>query len=574
VLPDFVLTAANADAVATLCRLLEGMPLALEMAAAWVRTLPPARMLEHLEGNVTRLSSRRRDLPARQRSLSATIEWSYELLEPGLRALFSRLSVFRGGWTHESAEQVCGEGVGYRGIEVLGTGSASHIEERATSVSPQHPDTSIPDTQYPDLLDSLTDLVDKSLVIYEDAEPEGRYRMLEPLREFAADRLTESGERPAFVRRHIAFVYNLALEAGRGRQGHSDSGALARLLRETDNLRAALDGCRELEDVELELRLAGSLRVFWSASGLIAEGRRQLQEALMHPGAQEPTVARSLALRTMGYLAQLQNDRTMARSCFEQALEILRARDDQAGVPAVLGHLAWLSREEHRDKEAHSLLTEALAGYRRLGHQEGIAQCLGNLGVLALDRNDTVTARAHLEEAISLCRQQENIYHLAAYLGMLGNLETTEGRLAAASASLEEALVIQRSLQDRSGIACTLLPLGFLRRKQGDEVAAEAHLRECLTLSREMNVPSLILDTLWALAELCQRRHPKIAALLMAAVNAQRAALNLPSEPNGHNDDPLPTGLKSSLEPAEYEAACREGAELTLDQATDLALAL
>ncbi len=569
VLPDFDLTPRNRDAVVALCRRLEGMPLAIEMAAAWVRTLPPARMLEHLKGRITKLTDRRRDLPARQRSLSAAIEWSYDLLEPDLRLLYARLAVFRRGWTLEAAEAVCADPPGL---------AAQSAPELAAVRSALHPSSFIPDPSGivldpSEILDLLTGLVEKSLVVFEEREEAGRYRMLEPQREYAAEKLAESGTRLEMVRRHIAYFRDLARETVRSPAGVNPVTERA-LQMEKNNLRAALDGCREIEDVESELRLVVALKLYWAMSGLLSEGRRRLQEALSRPGAQERTALRANALQAEGSLAQIQNDQTIARRRFEEALEIQRERDDRAGITTTLSCLGWLARVEGRIEEARALFEEALAGYRALGRRHGVAQCLGNLGVVAFDQQDYATARERIQECISIYRALEGHYHVAAYLGVLGDLESIDNRLQPARACLEEALTIQRDTEDRSGMICTLLPLGALRRKLGDEEMAEAHLCEAIELSREMGIPGLLADGLELLALLWRRRRPEQSVLLASTVQAQRAALNLlRSATEEYARAALLSALQAELPPEAFETAFQRGALLTLAQAADHALA-
>ena len=365
--PDFAVTAATAGAVARLCRRLEGMPLAIEMAGAWAKTLPPAAMLERLERQLELLTSRRRDLPPRHQSLRATIEWSYALLPAKLQNFFAALSGFRGGWTLAAAEAVCGA----------------------------------------DALVSLSELADRSLLVWDealvDAGGGGRYRLLEPLREFAEEKLSESGAAARVRRAHAAYFLALAEEARSRCEGPQEALWLDRLESEIENLRAALQWCWDTGDspgggeaAQMLLRLATALDRFWNIRGYGTDRCHWLEGSLSK--APERTPARARALCVAGQLARGLGDPERARQHLEESLAIMRERGNGRGIAEVLMGLGMVATYHGDLDAARALHEESLALLRALGDKAGVAQSLYHLGDLARSRGDGGQARALWEE--------------------------------------------------------------------------------------------------------------------------------------------------------------------------------
>jgi predicted ATPase/DNA-binding SARP family transcriptional activator len=402
--PDFAVTERNAEAVAGLCRKLEGMPLAIEMAAAWVKTLPPGRMLERLEHRLELLVSRRRDLPARHQSLRATIEWSYELLSPELQACFARLSVFRGGCSLEAAEAVCG-------------GEALRL---------------------------LSELQEQSLLGMVEGQEEGRYRLLEPLREFAGEKLEERGETGEVRARHAAFFLALA-EEPEGNQGTSAWWEwLARLEREYDNLGAVLDWSLAEERIEEALRLASALAALWENRGPLSEGRRRLAQVLARAPGQ--TRAWANALQEAGALALLQGDVAAARSFFEQSLTIWQALADKPEIARLLHSLGDVVGRADWEA-ARAYYEQSLALKQEVGDRKGSAASLCNLGYIAVKQGDLCRARTLFEEAVAIDREfgERGGDAPVALSGVLSDL----GEHARARVLLTESLLAAQELGNR-----------------------------------------------------------------------------------------------------------------------------
>jgi predicted ATPase/class 3 adenylate cyclase len=453
--PDFTLTARNGAAVADVCRRLDGLPLALELAAARVKLLPPQALLARLDRRLPLLTGGPRDAPARQQTLRSAIAWSHALLPPEGQTLFRRLAVFADGCTPEAAEAVCA-GPG-RELESARDGS-----ERARRPAPASELA---------VLDGLAALVDASL-LRQEAQPDGspRLLMLETFREYAAEQLEASGEEAALRGRHAAYYLALA-ESPTGRAaawaGWQDHVRwLDQLAADHGNLRAALRWCRDQQATEDCLRLAAALGPFWHERGHWDEGRRWLRRALALPGAAAPTPARAAALHRAGVLAMEQ------------------------GVP----------------DEARALLEESAALQRALGSREGRARVLHTLGGLAETQGDPA-ARARFTEALSLFRALGDERAVANTLAPLAAVDVREGRYEDARRRLNESLAIRRRLGDRPGAAHTTFVLGRLARAQRDPAAARAHFEGSLLVFRELDLRSEIPGPLLALAELAEQAH-------------------------------------------------------------------
>lgn len=450
--PDFQVTNGNAAAVAELCDRLEGIPLAIELAAARAQVLTPMQMLAQLSQRFEFLVGRRRGVAERQRTLRATLDWSYRLLSPELQRFFAHLSVFRGGWTAEAAEAVCDE---------------------------------------PLALDYLAQLRECSLVLSEEVAlgglPEMRFSMLETLREYGQERLLDSGGAELVRGQHRDWFLELAEQAQGKLYGPEETAWLNRLETEHDNLRAALGWCgEEAEGAEAGFRLVGSLLDFWWLHGHYSEGRERLSLALSR--AVEPTQARADTLRAAAYLAFLQGDLTVVRAYCEEALSICQKLANKIGVVNMSLGLAELAASQSDYATAGVLLEEALAVSRETGSNHCVAEVLSSLGYLAHCQGDLAVARSFCEEGLALKRDIGNKQDIAYALRDLGILYRDQGDPAAACSLIEEALAMLRELGDKQGCALLLVSLGGLVRKQGDFQRAHALYEECLALDQERNV--------------------------------------------------------------------------------------
>jgi len=463
---QFALTEENAQAVVQVCRRLDGIPLALELAAARVKALPVEEIARRLDDRFRLLTSGSRTSLPRHQTLEALVDWSYEHLEPAEQTLFRRLSVYAGGWTLESAEVVCS-----------GDGSEAL-----------------------DVLDLMSRLVERSLVTMDAASSqagETRYGMLETLRAYAHERMLEDGDQ-AVALRHGEYYLALAEEAEAHLVwGEEQTAWFSRLGREHDNLRAALEGfIREGGDPERALRLVGTLGPYWTYRGHWTEGRHACRRALATAGAAGGTPARAKALSWAGMLAFQQSDHEPARLAHEESLAIRKELGDERGVAESLHNLAMIERDPDRQR---ALYEESLAIAGRVEDKAQVTRTLNNLGILALIQGDHPRARALFEEALVLLRETRNRSGEAVTLGNLGEISLKEGDYAQARSLYEECRAISGELRDPQSEAWSLNCLGRAAADQGDLAAARESLSESLSMSREIGDRGL---ECWSLADL------------------------------------------------------------------------
>jgi predicted ATPase/class 3 adenylate cyclase len=461
--PDFVVTNANAPAVAELCHRLDGLPLALELAAARVALLPPTALLARLERRLPLLRGGPRDAPARQQTLRATLDWSHDLLDAAERALFRRLAVFSGGCTLVAAAAVCGAG--------------------------EDPPL--------DILEGLASLVEKSLV-RQDADPGGgaRLGMLETVREFALERLEQSGEAEAVRGRHAAHYVALAEAAETRLLGSDQEAWLDRLGTEHENVRAVLRWALEGGDARAALRLAGALRLFWYWRGHYTEGRRWLAELLRAPLASASddisgrmAQARARVLLAAGFLAHRQGDPVAAEPLFQEGLAAYRKLGHGTGVAEALSHLGNVALLRGDYATARSCHEESLAVREQLGDRIGVSSSLHDLGTLAQAEGDHASARTRYEESLALSRELGSPLGTASSLRGLGWLALLQGDLTAARARFEEQLAAWRAVGQKLGTAQALFGLANVAEQQGDFPRAAELLAESTALSRELSHP-------------------------------------------------------------------------------------
>jgi predicted ATPase/DNA-binding SARP family transcriptional activator len=457
---SFALNEKNARMVAQVCHRLEGIPLAIELAAARVKVLTAEQIAARLEDYLGLLTRGSRTAQLRQQTLRATLDWSYELLTQAERSLLKRLSVFVGGCCLKAAEQIC---------------AGEDVEEEQ-------------------VLDLLASLVGKSLILFEAREQaEGRYRLLEMVRQYAAESLQKSGEAEQIRIRYRDWFLALAEEAEPNLKGAEQSNWLQRLEREHANLRAALIFSEtDAQGARAGLRLAGALYRFWQLRGDFSEGRGYLGKALAREGAQEATVARAKALNGAGGLAFSQGDYTSARALYEQAWMIQRELGDQAGIAASLIGLGNVAHSQGNQEAARTLYEDSLAIRRERGDRWGIANSLSNLGNVAYSLRDYGAARALYEESLAMNQELGDKAGIANSLYNLGCLAHVQGDPSLAKSLFEESLAIRRAWGDKATIANLLYNLGNVAHTQGDYAAAGALLQESLTLYREIGHPFII----------------------------------------------------------------------------------
>jgi len=556
---DFTLTDESAPAVAEICDCLDGLPLALELAAPRIRMLTPQALLEQLGDRLKLLTGGARDLPIRQQTLRHTIDWSYNLLDVGEQVLFRRLGVFVGGCSLEAVEAVC-VGVGRSRV---GLGSAS----RSPNSQPPTP-----------VLDRMAALVDKSLLCQEAGTDGGpRFVMLETIRAYALDLLVASGEEAAVRQRHALYYLTLVERAEPLLHGAEQQAWLDRLDVEYDNVRAVLAWSQvAVNGAALGLRLAAALLPFWQIGGRLSEGREQLTRMLAHPEATAPTVACARALFAVGFLAGSQGDFALASARLTESQTLSRTLRYQQGIAYAhygLGFVAWLQGEYAAACARH---TESLTIFRQLGERWPIALTLFALGSAELYLDAHKRAVALLEESLQLFRElgdQVMYSHALLDLGYAGRLQ---GDNARAAASYAESLAVFQNLGHMWGIAAVQLALGYLAQAQGDAPRAAACFAESLVRYRELGHQEGIAVCLAGSAGVAgSLGQPVRAARLFGAAEGLRArigALGQPIERAAY--DASLASVRGQLNQETFAAAWAEGRMLTIEQSIAEALAV
>jgi predicted ATPase/DNA-binding XRE family transcriptional regulator len=451
--PTFALTEAVAPLVAELCVRLDGLPLAIELAAPRLKVFSIAALVAHLQDRLALLTGGARDLPERQQTMRQAIGWSYALLSADQQQFFRRLAVFAGSWTLAAAEQICGAGG-----------------------EPPRP-----------LLDQVATLVDQSLVqLVTPPDSEApRFQLLETLRSYGLEQLEQAGEAEAQRHRHLVYYLALAEEADSALYGNEQTRWLERLTQEQSNLQAALGWARAQGEVELWLRLASSLWFFWYLRGHLSEGRRWLEEALVCSAASPERVrapVRARALKAVGTLAHGQGAYVQARTWLEESAVLFRQLGDQRSLSAALNNLALVEEAQGDYPRAKALHEESLALRRARGDRIGLAASLVNLGTVATHLGELSQAEQAFAESLLLFQEIGDRDGVAIALTNLGDLLWHRGHPAEAERLLQEALQIFRELDDPLGSALVLTSLGQVARFQGALEAGRTYFTESLTL--------------------------------------------------------------------------------------------
>ena len=570
--PDFQVTPQNAGAVAAVCGSLEGLPLALELAAARIQALSPEQMQKQLAARLNFLTSRRRDLPPRHRSLRAALEWSAHLLSPEQTRFFVQLSVFRGGWTLEAAADVC--------------------------------EVSSP-------LDLLEQLCGRSLIRSEESPRGMRFRMLESLREFGEEQLSLP-ERQALGRRHAGYFQQLASQMGKLWYGPQQNLGLEALAADYDNLRAALSFCRgdllpdwnapQWNGADTGLRLAAALGDYWTTRGMMREGLDWLDGALL--GGGDPDVraaalaqagwlaaglsdfaqanraltesialsrrlgdnaARTSALRLRGTAFLWKGDFEEAKADLEEALALSRVRSDTRVLGVVLNSLGVLANEWKADNvRAKEYYEEALPLLLKAGDRQRASYCLHNLGNIAHDDGESTRAVAQLRHSLALAEELGDEWHRAYCLRSLGEVFFDLGEMENASALLEEGLALCRRLGDRMTAGGTLLILARVRRKQGRFADAAAEAQAALRLYAAVDRPDGVMRSWLNLADTAAAEaHWETVSCLLSAATASLPAF--PTDGERDHADALCRTARAALSPAAFSAAWAKGRTLICD---------
>src|SRR5215204_1538623 len=536
----FSLTDENAPAVAEICARLDGLPLAIELAAARTKLLSPQAMCSRLGDPLKFLTGGARDLPERQRTLRGAIAWSHALLDEGEQALFARLSVFSGGCALEAVEAIC-DAVGDLLVDVF---------------------------------EGLSSLVDKSILRQEEGvEGEPRFVMLETIREYARERLEFSGEAAEIRRLHAEYFLALAEQGVSEQQGPEETAWLERLDLEHDNMRAALSWMLESEEAEPGLRLSGALWGFWWMRGHYSEGRRWLEEALAKDG--RASAARAKALEGVGWLADDQGDIDRAVAVAEEGLNLGARVKIESSVTASFLRMRGSAAYVHGDHEqAARLYKESLALSREARDERGVASSLLQLGNVSGDRGNHEEAKTFYEEGLTLSRKLDDKALLASALISVGAEFLLQGDPERGAMLNEEAAELYRERGNRGHLQYALDNLGWAALVRGDQQQAEGLHRESLALSGQLGDKLVAAEALEGLAcSASARGEAERVARLFGAAEALREVVGYRQEPREHAlRKSYLVAARTRLSKARWEAAWTEGRRLGFEEAIAYAL--
>jgi tetratricopeptide (TPR) repeat protein len=520
--PGFSLTEENAGAVAQICAHLDGLPLLIELAAAHIRSLSPQAILSRLANRLALLAHGPRDLPARQQTLRNTLDWSYDLLDPAEKRLFAWLAVFTGGCTAEAAEAICDGGDDGQDARLPNTQDAAATDPAG-------------------VLLCLESLLDKSLLqLQETPEGESRHTMLDTIREYALERLSECDpqETEAIRKRHATYYLRLAQIAAPELTGVQQALWLDRLEREHGNLRSALQWTLDSADMLLAAQLCGALWHFWAMHGHLEEGRGWLQRTRALAANGKDCLSPSLQAMLFsgeGSLAYYQGDEATARQLFERGLALSREAEDR-----------W-----------------------------GMAFALDGLGALAASRGDYGRAASTSEQSLHISREIGDTWLSGITLLNLGEIARAQGDYLRVLACYEEGLALLRERGDRLFAAIALHDLGQVAQDQGQYDRARAIHTESLSLCRELGSQRGIAMCLEKLAGIAaMQAQPERAAQLLGAANALRKAIGTPMGVADRRDHERIVGaVRAGLTENEFVQAWEQGKAMTLEQALACALA-
>jgi non-specific serine/threonine protein kinase len=539
--PGFEPSGADADAVAEICARLDGLPLAIELAAARVRLLSPAEMLSRLDRRLALLTSAEQDVPSRHRTMRGTVEWSYDLLDEPAKVLLARLAVFSGGWRMAAAEAVC-------------------VQE--------------PELDSYALLDATSALVDGSLVRSgAGAGGEPRFELLQLVQEFGLYQLIERGELETFRRRHAEHYAALAEEAEPEITGADQVAWLRRLAEETGNLRAALRFSEDSGELELGLRVAGALTRFWSVQGLMTEIRAWLSRALPNAFVVDAPV-RARARFAAGHAALGQGDFAAAAAEFEAALEAYRELDDDRGQAACLAQLGWLASARGDVDAASASSARSLAVAEELGAWDVASVARSTLGDLAAQRGAYPQAAELHEQSLTLRRRLGDRRNMANALLSLGRVELLRADPARAATLTEEGLSLAREVDDTWSISVGTATLGLLALDAGQLEQARSYLTDALELAWRRGDDRNVTESLFALAAVAAPAGDvRAATRIWGAAEAIRDSIGAsPSPTERALEDRYLSGLRHALGTTAFESERRAGAALPREQAVDRAL--
>ncbi len=532
----FHLTSRNAADVVEICRQLDGIALAIEMAAARLRSLSVSEIRNRLDDRFRLLKSGSRGVLPRQQTLRAAIDWSFDQLSEAERNVLLKVSVFSGGWTVEAAEAVVG-----------GSSSDEAVE------------------------DLLAGLVDKSLVVAEVSHDSSRFRLLETVRQYAQFRLLEEEQTEVVRARHRDYFLEFALELRPKLMGADQAHWLSKLDSEHDNFRQAMRFCLETPDGGVPgLRLAGAIVRFWLIRGHYTEGRASVGQLMTHPSAQGRTADRAIALNGTGLLAWRQSDYRGAQALYEESISISRELGSQIDVARALNNLALITRDLGDYDSARTMHEESIGIFRESGDRLITATCLSNLGVVNHYQGDFDSARAAFEEGLAVQRELGDRSAMCVSLNSLGEVALDQGDLELARLCHEEGLSIAGEISDDYGRATHRYGLGRASALRGDLAEGWSMVMESLETMISLGERTLATDHLAVLASLRREfDQPEPAVRLFAARASlrDRTGSPLPEYAQKRMEAEL-AELRQSLGAEAYDQAWREGGGMSMEAAT------
>ncbi len=528
---DFEITEDNAPAIAGICVKLDGLPLAIELAAARSRVLAPQAMLERLTSRLKVLTAGARDLPARQQTMLGAIGWSYDQLNEDEQHLFWRLGAFVGGWTLEAAEEVCGEELSL------------------------------------DTLNGLESLLDKSLIRRTDAR-DVRFSMLEVIREFAAEKLAESGEAETVRKRHLTHILAFAQRAGSEADGEHEAEWRTRVRDESDNIRAAVGWALADRKPETVVQIASSIWPYWDMFGWMDE----MHAWMVHSASAElPPAPRAAALRLQGLFT---SDSSEKKACWETALLLYRALGDQDGIGRCINNLGILARSAGDYAAAGSLFRESLHTAQASGDTLNTLSPLVNLALNALFQSDFARSQAYLDQHQTAVQTVGSVSGLAENKRLRGYVALRQGQYPLARKLLQEALETARSGDDAPLLARCYVHLGYLALREDSPAEAYTLLADGLRGFHEFGVNEGIQLALRGLAALAgAQRQPERAARLFGAAEALRERIGMVLPPVERSEyEEYVAAVRTAMDEHDFTAAWAEGRVMSLDQAVGFAL--
>jgi len=534
--PEFEMTPENARAVASICVRLDGVPLALELTAAWVKVLAVEQIATRLSDASRLLKGLDRTALPRQQSLQATIEWSYHLLSEQERTLFCRLCVFAGGCTLEAAEAVC-------------TGDG--IEEG-------------------EVLELLSHLIDQSLVHMQERSGDARYRLLEVIRQFGWEKLEAKGEAIILSRRQRDWYMGLAEQAEQELTGKHQGAWLDRLEAEQENVRAALRWSLEREEGEEAARIGVSLWPFWILRGYMSEGREWLDRTLAK--LPDRTAVRAKVLWATGIITGRLGDSRRATHLLEESLEVWRTVGDKKRIASALSTLGVAAQRQGDYEQATARFEEGLPLLREVGEKQWTAIVLSSLGLIALYQGNHERARALCEESLALFRGSGDTRGIASVLTNLGMMRLEQGDDVQAARLCEESLALRREMGDKGGSAHTLLMLGRVALSGHQYQQAAIHYKESLAICQDLGEKEGIALALEGLAGISAALgQARSAARLLGTAETLRDTTDVALSPidRTFNERTL-ASVRARLGEHVFHTERDEGRALTLEQALAL----